>query len=64
MQGHVTFLIINPRFAGGTGGLARYVAICPAEWPHGVTVEETQGGLPRHEQALQWDDELGHRVRK
>jgi len=28
---------------GGTGGFARYVAICPQDWPHGVTVEEAPG---------------------
>lgn len=33
---------------GGTGGFARYVAICPADWPHGVTVAEAPGApLPK-----------------
>jgi kynurenine formamidase len=28
---------------GGTGGFARYIAICPRDWPHGVTVKEAPG---------------------
>jgi hypothetical protein len=42
----------------------RYVAICPPDWPHGATVADTQGGLPRHDKPLQWDKKLGYRVRK
>lgn len=33
---------------GGTGGLARYIAIVPPDWPHGVTLREAPGApLPR-----------------
>ena len=33
---------------GGTGGYARYVAIAPADWPHGVSVTEAPGApLPK-----------------
>jgi len=28
---------------GGTGGFARYVAIAPADWPHGVSVDDVPG---------------------
>ena len=28
---------------GGTGGFARYIAIAPSEWPHGVSVREMPG---------------------
>ncbi|WP_309381302.1 cyclase family protein [Cerasicoccus frondis] len=28
---------------GGTGGFARYIAICPPDWPFGVSVEEAPG---------------------
>jgi kynurenine formamidase len=28
---------------GGTGGFARYVAVAPASWPHGVTIEQAPG---------------------
>jgi kynurenine formamidase len=33
------------KFKGGTGGFARYVAIAPAGWPHGVSLAE-QSGAP------------------
>ncbi len=37
------------KFAGGTGGFARYIAIAPSDWPHGVTMEEQPGApLPTH----------------
>lgn len=33
---------------GGTGGYARYIAIAPQEWPHGVTISEAPGApLPK-----------------
>lgn len=33
---------------GGSGGLARLIAIAPADWPHGVTIKEAPGApLPR-----------------
>lgn len=33
---------------GGTGGMARFVAIVPPDWPHGVTIAEAPGApLPR-----------------
>ncbi|WP_434030330.1 cyclase family protein [[Pseudomonas] boreopolis] len=28
---------------GGTGGFARYVAIAPPDWPHGVTIDQAPG---------------------
>lgn len=34
------------KFEGGTGGLARYIAITPASWPHGVTLEQQSGAPP------------------
>jgi kynurenine formamidase len=41
------------KFKGGTGGFARYIAIAPASWPHGVTIEEQSGApLPTHEHPL------------
>jgi kynurenine formamidase len=37
------------KFEGGTGGLARYIAIAPADWPYGVTIEQQSGApLPTH----------------
>jgi kynurenine formamidase len=41
------------KFKGGTGGFARYIAIAPANWPHGVTLAEQSGApLPTHERPL------------
>jgi kynurenine formamidase len=37
------------KFQGGTGGFARYIAIAPADWPHGVTIDAQPGApLPAH----------------
>jgi len=53
-----------PKFGGGVGGYARYVAICPAEWNHGVTVGELpEAPLARQAQPLHWDSAAGMRVR-
>jgi kynurenine formamidase len=53
-----------PKFKGGTGGLARYVAICSADWPHGVTIAEAPGApLPAFASRLCWDIKTGTRVR-
>ena len=41
------------KFEGGTGGFARYIAIAPASWPFGVTLEQQSGApLPTHTRAL------------
>ena len=54
-----------PKFGGGTGGYARYIAICPAGWKFGVAVGEVADApLPKHETVLQWDRARGMRVRK
>lgn len=54
-----------PKFAGGTGGYARYVAICPAGWKYGVSVGEVPDApLPRSDGVLQWDTARGMRVRR
>jgi len=53
-----------PKFKGGTGGYARYIAICPPDWPHGVSVGELpEAPLPMSNKPLQWDQEHGIRVR-
>lgn len=37
------------KFEGGTGGFARYIAIAPAKWLHGVTIADESGApLPTH----------------
>jgi hypothetical protein len=51
--------------AGGLGGYARYVAICPADWKYGVSVGEVpEAPLPKSDKILQWDAQQGIRVRK
>lgn len=42
------------RFQGGTGGFARYIAIAPPDWSHGITLDEQSGApLPTHARPLQ-----------
>ncbi|MGH8124870.1 MAG: cyclase family protein [Rhodanobacteraceae bacterium] len=51
-----------PKFKGGTGGFARYIAICPPSWKYGVSVEQAPGApLPKSNKILHWDH--GVRVR-
>jgi kynurenine formamidase len=41
---------------GGTGGLARFIAVVPASWPHGVTLQEAPGApLPEYSVPLKRD---------
>lgn len=49
---------------GGTGGYARYIAICPPDWEYGVSVKKVPGApLPEYDTPLHWDEEKGMRVR-
>ncbi len=53
-----------PKLKGGTGGYARYIAICPPSWKYGVTIAEAPGApLPRSDHVLHWDSAAGMRVR-
>lgn len=53
-----------PKFKGGLGGYARYVAICPADWTYGIAVGEVpEAPLPSSDRILSWDAESGVRVR-
>jgi kynurenine formamidase len=52
-----------PRFKGGLGGYARYVAICPPSTEKGVTVSDRDAPLPSYATPLHWDETLGYRVR-
>jgi kynurenine formamidase len=53
-----------PKLGGGVGGYARFVAVCPAEWPHGVSVGQVpEAPLAKSERPLQWDSVKGMRVR-
>ncbi len=54
-----------PKFEGGVGGYARYIAICPPDWKYGVSVGEVPDSpLPRSEKLLHWDKAKGVRVRE
>ena len=54
-----------PKFQGGLGGYARYVAICPSSWKNGVSVGEVPDApLAKSDKILQWDPKLGVRVRR
>lgn len=54
-----------PKFAGGLGGYARFVAICPANWHHGLSIGAVpEAPLPKSDKILQWDAQRGMRVRK
>jgi kynurenine formamidase len=53
-----------PKFKGGVGGYARYIAICPPDWKYGVSVGQVaESPLPRASKPLRWDAKLGMRVR-
>jgi hypothetical protein len=53
-----------PKFQGGVGGYARYIAICPPDWKYGVSVGQVaESPLPRAAKPLHWDAKLGVRVR-
>jgi kynurenine formamidase len=52
-----------PKFKGGTGGYARYIAICPPDWKHGTTPSSADAPLPRSNHPLHWDAKAGARVR-
>jgi len=53
-----------PKLQGGTGGYARFIAICPADWKYGVSVGEVpEAPLRMFAQPLHWDSKAGTRVR-
>ena len=53
-----------PRLKGGTGGYASYTAICPPDWPSGISVGQVpEAPLPKSDKPLHWDPSAGTRVR-
>ncbi|BAY25352.1 cyclase family protein [Calothrix sp. NIES-2100] len=53
-----------PKFKGGLGGYARYIAICPPNWSYGVSVGQIpESPLKKADKPLYWDKQLGVRVR-
>src|SRR5919108_1017644 len=52
-----------PKFGGGLGGYARFIAICPPSWKHGVRVGQVpESPLRKYASDLQWDASLGMRT--
>ena len=53
-----------PKFKGGLGGYARYIAICPpSSTSKGVRVSSADAPLPKRSKKLHWNAKLGYRVR-
>ena len=53
-----------PKFKGGLGGYARYIAICPPDWKYGVSVDEVPGApLAKMDKKLTWNESNGMRTR-
>jgi kynurenine formamidase len=53
-----------PKLQGGTGGYARYIAICPPDWKFGVSVGELpEAPMARYSKPLHWDHNAGMRIR-
>jgi kynurenine formamidase len=52
-----------PKLKGGTGGYARYVAICPPDWTYGTTIGPADAPLPKSSKPLHWEVRSGTRVR-
>jgi kynurenine formamidase len=52
-----------PKFKGGLGGYARYVAICPPKTRKGVRISGRDAPLPKYASPLHWNNQLGYRVR-
>lgn len=53
-----------PKFQGGLGGYARFIAICPPDWKYGVSVNQIpESPLTRNSKPLHWDASKGMRVR-
>jgi kynurenine formamidase len=53
-----------PKFQGGVGGYARFIAICPPGWKYGVSIGQVpESPLAKATKPLHWDETLGVRVR-
>jgi kynurenine formamidase len=52
------------KFKGGLGGYARYIAICPSDWQHGVSIDEVaEAPLKKMTKPLRWDPTTRERQR-
>jgi kynurenine formamidase len=52
-----------PKFKGGLGGYARYIAICPPKTRKGSKIRRGDAPLPKFDRDLHWDMSLGYRIR-
>jgi kynurenine formamidase len=52
-----------PKFGGGLGGFARYVAICPPDWKYGRVPSAADAPLKAFSRKLRWSEKRGMRVR-
>jgi kynurenine formamidase len=52
-----------PKFKGGLGGYARFVAICPGSTAKGFRISGRDAPLPKQSKPLHWDTSKGYRVR-
>ncbi len=53
-----------PKFKGGLGGYARYIAICPLDWKYGISVGEVPDApMPKMDKKLTWNEKEGARTR-
>jgi kynurenine formamidase len=52
-----------PKFGGGLGGYARFVAVCPSDWKYGVAIGPKDAPLPKSDKPLHYDPGAGMRVR-
>jgi kynurenine formamidase len=52
-----------PKLGGGLGGYARYIAVCPPDWPHGVSIGPRDAPLPKSDKPLHYDAAAGMRIR-
>ena len=43
-----------PKLKGGTGGYARYIAICPPDWKYGISIGVSDAPLPKSNRLLGW----------
>jgi kynurenine formamidase len=52
-----------PKFGGGLGGYARYIAICPPNAKHGTKISHRDAPLKKRSSVLHYDANAGMRVR-
>jgi hypothetical protein len=56
-------IIGYPKFGGGLGGYARFIAVCPPDRTYGTTIGAADAPLPKSEKPLHYDAAAGMRVR-